>query len=673
MKAFNLLTKWIILLLLILSVISISSAQPLLLDAGAHPKFQHQLPIPAVMQPITTGGNYYEASMSQFQQFLGLYDSYGNQLMTTVWGYNGYYPGPTIEATVNQPITVKWMNNLTDGAGNPLPHLLPVDTTLHWAHPHSWPYGGVPTVTHLHGGHTESASDGYPEAWFTPGFAETGPFFVKEDYYYANDQEAATLWYHDHALGITRLNVYAGLAGFYLLRSQLENNLNLPSGAYEILLVIQDRMFYADGSLYYPHELEYLEEEGIEPDDLDFEITALPEMFGDFILVNGMAWPYLEVEPRKYRLRFLNGSDSRFYNMSMQGVTFFVIGTDGGLLNAPVELNKLLIAPGERMDVIIDFSATNLLGKTLILKNDARSPYPFGTTVDPKTSGQIMAFKVTKPLTAPDLSQLPQLLRNTPIMPLGTTDKVRQLVLFEGTDEYGRLKPLLGTAEQGPLEFFAPLTENPQIGEVELWEIINTTPDAHPIHLHLVFFQVQNTQKFNRSKFIAGDPASIQPIGQPKAPAAEHSGWKDTYVVPPGEIARVKAMFDKEGLYVWHCHILSHEDHEMMRPFYVGNMMAKNMEETTEKLQPIEKEGVTIYPNPARDKAIISIVAASDKIHLTIHDLNGKIVADLTTTTITSGNEYLFEFDGSKLPGGTYIYSLMNGDHIKKGKIILIK
>jgi spore coat protein A len=234
-----------------------------------------------------------------------------------VWGYgtatqSPTYPGRTIETTVNTPITVRWTNNLLDDFGQPLPHLLPVDTSLHWAQPNNYPYSGVPVVTHLHGGHSESASDGLPEFWFTPGFAETGPQWVKETYSYENDQRAATLWYHDHALGITRLNVYAGMAGFYLLRDGQDtglpdNSLGLPAGKYEVPVVIQDRMFTEDGQLYYPSEPEV---EGAPAP------SVLPEFFGDHILVNGQAWPVLDVEPTVYRFRLLNGSDSRFYNFS---------------------------------------------------------------------------------------------------------------------------------------------------------------------------------------------------------------------------------------------------------------------------------------------------------------------------------------------------------------------
>lgn len=538
-----------------------------LLDPLLQPKFVNPLPIPSVMQPATPGGTHYNVSISQFDQHLGLVNPLtGTPLLTTVWGYNGTYPGATFETQSNVPITVNFTNDLLDSNGTPLPHLLPVDTSVHWAHVPNYPDSGVPVVAHLHGGHTESASDGLPEAWFTPNFTYTGPDWVKATYTYDNSQEAATLWYHDHALGITRLNVYAGLAGFYLLRDPWEASLNLPSGPYEIPIAIQDRMFTSDGQLYFPADPEV---PGA-PDP-----SVLPEFFGDTILVNGSAWPVLEVEPRKYRFRLLNGSDSRVYDMHLSsGQQFFQIGTDNGLLNAPVALDRLVLAPGERADVVVDFSDPALAGSTIVVRNVAKTPYPKGATVDPRTTGQLMAFKVTKPLAdGGDTSSLPGTLRPEPIAPLVQTGATRQLVLTEMEDHYGRLLPQLGTVADGSLMWDDPITENPQLGDVEVWEIYNTTMDTHPIHLHLVSFQILSRQKFTADQDpVTGALTNIRLLGQPTPPDANEAGWKDTVRMNPGEVTRIIARFDREGLYVWHCHILSHEDHEMMRPFYVGIM-----------------------------------------------------------------------------------------------------
>lgn len=536
-----------------------------LLDPLSQPRFVNEIGKPAIMQPTAPGGTHYEISVTQAQQQLGLFDPVsGAPLSTTVWGYNGSYPGATFQVEQGTPITVRWSNNLVDGSGEALPHLLPVDTSVHWAEPEGWPGSGVPLVTHLHGGHTESASDGLPEAWFTPGFEQTGPDFVKETYVYDNDQEAATLWYHDHALGITRLNVYAGLGGFYLLSNTWERSLNLPKGAYDVPLVVQDRMFTADGELFIPSEPEV--PGAPEP-------SVLPEFFGDFILVNGKAWPTMNVEPRKYRFRLLNGSDSRFYNFFLSsGQSFYQIGSDQGLLNKPVKLNRLTLGPGERADVIVDFST--MAGQTIVMRNNAKTPFPGGEAINPRTAGQIMAFKVGTSVTGTDSSVIPSVLRPAPISrpelaPTQTEPTRRQLLLFEGEDEYGRLLPLLGTVEDGALRWDDPITENPRLNDVEIWEIYNTTEDAHPIHLHLVNFQLLGRQKFRATQLENGALTDIRLIGGQKGPAANEAGLKDTVQMFPGQVTRIMMKFDRQGAYVWHCHILSHEDHEMMRPYEV--------------------------------------------------------------------------------------------------------
>jgi spore coat protein A len=566
-------------------------AEPALLDPVAHPKYVTPVPnaidpafrfapVGTVMGPMGPEP-YYEIGIYQFRQSLGLFDSMGTPLMTTVWGYGApgqppTYPGRSIEAHADQPINVLWTNDLVDEYGMPLPHFLPVDETIHWAMPMDPPYpaSGVPVVTHLHGGHTESASDGLPTGWFTPDFAQTGDTWVKPVLHYDNDQEAATLWYHDHALGITRLNVYAGLAGFYPLRDgydtgRRDNPLGLPAFPYEAALVIQDRMFTSDGELYYPS----MPEEPGQPDP-----SVLPEFFGDFILVNGQAWPVMDVEPRTYRLRWLNGSDSRFYNMWLApggmtpigfGPAFHQIGTDGGLLYAPVTLDQITIGPGERIDTIVDFAGFE--GETLILRNNARSPFPKGEPVDPRTSGQIMAFRVGTTVAEP-AGPIPATLRPMPIAPLVQTGETRRLVLFESEDEYGRLEPMLGTTRDGVFHFHEPITENPMMDDVEVWEIFNASEDAHPIHLHLVQFQVIDRQKYRARVGEEGALSGIRLIGRPRKPGPEEQGWKDTVKMFPGEVTRVIAKFDREGLYVWHCHILSHEDHDMMRPYCVGEM-----------------------------------------------------------------------------------------------------
>ena len=594
-----------------------------LLDPFTQPKFVNPVANPLdpsfIFTPESTGGSHYELGVRQTTQWLGLVDPVtGAPLQTTVWGYANVadplqgttYPGRTIVAQTDQPITVRWLNQLVDATGNPLSHLLPVDSTLHWADPLNaghvgGPYTGpVPIVTHLHGGHTRSDSDGLPDAWYTPdgNDSDTAPDYVGRLYNevltYDNDQEAATIWYHDHALGITRLNVYAGMAGFYIVRDAWDTGLpdnpaGLPYGQYEIPLVIQDRMFTADGQLFYPSEGEsshgMLTGTPTEPEPT-MEIpnpTVLPEFFGDHILVNGTAWPFASVEPRQYRLRLLNGSDSRFYNLRLNkgtsthlaGPQIAQIGSDGGLLNQPVYLDQLTLAPGERADVIIDFSG--FAGQNLTLRNNAKSPFPNGGTVNPQTTGQIMQFRVGTTVTTPD-RPIPASLRPAPIQPLSTNLPARKLMLFEGMDHYGRLQPMLGTVNpgstlDGTLLWDDPVTENPLLNSTEVWEIYNSTADAHPIHLHLVQFQVLGRQRFGATviekememESTGGILTDIKLRGRQAPPELNERGWKDTVIMYPGQVTRIIARFDRTGEYVWHCHILSHEDHEMMRPFVV--------------------------------------------------------------------------------------------------------
>ncbi len=362
------------------------------LDPLTVQKFANALPIPGVFQPTTPGGNNYDIGVYQTQQNLLGTDTLGNTFPdTTVWGYvnndsNAHqpatYPGHSFEVQANQPIFVHWTNNLVDGSGNPLPHLLPVDTTVldptypKSSDPNNPLQAGVPIVTHVHGGHTEAASDGTPLQWFTPNPSGnplyTGADYVTNNFTYPNTQQAATIWYHDHAMGVTRLNVYAGLAGFYIIHDANENalvaNHILPEKPYDIPLAIQDRMFTVGGQLYYPAN-------PLTPQSPDPSVH--PEFFGDTILVNGKAWPFLNVEPRMYRFRIVNGSNSRFYDLFLDsGQPIMQIGTDDGLLAQPVALSHLTIAPGKRADVVIDFS--KLAGQTIILRNNAKGPFPHG-------------------------------------------------------------------------------------------------------------------------------------------------------------------------------------------------------------------------------------------------------------------------------------------------------
>jgi spore coat protein A len=531
--------------------------QVALLDVRRQRQFVNRLPRPARAVP-SAGTAHYEIAVRQFRSWVGLVDPRtGRPLETPLWGYDARYPGPTFEVRRGEPVTVRWTNALAAN-GRTLPHLLPVDRSIHIAHTRAGPPDGAPLVTHLHGGHSEAESDGDPEAWFTPGFSERGPAFSKEIYRYDNDQEAATLWYHDHALGLTRLNVGAGLAGFYLVRDGNEDRLGLPSGAHEIPLLIQDRTFTARGELFVAS---HPDRKGV-PDP-----SIQPEELGAAILVNGMVWPFEEVEPRRYRLRFLNGSDSRFLALAFDPhLPFHLIGTDAGFLESPTVLDRLVLAPAERADVVVDFSGAR--GRTVRLLNSAPAPFPGGDPPDPRTVARVMAFRVGA-AAAKDQSRIPDRLRAEPLRDLRPTAPIRELALFEGKDEFGRPKPLLGTLRDGVKTWHDPITEDPVLGAVEAWDIYNSTVDSHPIHLHLVHFRVVGHRSF------AGDPApdgalrTVRWVGEDRPPGADERGPKDTVRVPPRTRTRIVAGFDRPGRYVWHCHILSHEDHEMMRPFVV--------------------------------------------------------------------------------------------------------
>jgi spore coat protein A len=363
--------------------------------------------------------------------------------------------------------------------------------------------------------------------------------------------------------------VYAGLAGFFLIRDEVDtglagNDANLPVWPYEQLLAIQDRMFTAEGRLYYPSE----------PSKGAPDPSVQPEFFGDVLLVNGVAWPYLDVERRKYRLRLLNGSDSRFYSMQFNRrggppLTKWVIGTDGGLLEKAVEVKgALVLAPGERLDVVVDFAEV-AVGTQVVLTNAAPTPFPLGAPVAPPAD-RIMAFNVTEEAPAGLVDPLPGPFRSAPFSVPGTPAVTRPLLLFEGSDEYGRIFAQLGTPDTGGLDWDDPVTETVANGAVEVWEVYNTTPDAHPIHLHLPQFEVLDRAPFKATQDKKTGAIRNVRVGERVSAPAWEKGPKDTAQMFPGEVTRIKALFDRPGEYVWHCHILSHEDHEMMRRYVIA-------------------------------------------------------------------------------------------------------
>jgi spore coat protein A len=467
---------------------------------------------------------------------------------TRLWGYEGQYPGPIIEAFRGRPVEVRWENHL------PSQHIFNVDPHIHGAMP---PTPAVRTVPHLHGARTESVSDGLPEKWFLPGSGVS--------YIYPNSQPAATLWYHDHAVGITRLNVYAGLSGFYLLRDDEEHSMGLPSSNYEVPLVLQDRTLDDAGQLVYSPT----HEDGAK---LPPGVWG-PEFFGELPVVNGAIYPFLQVEPRRYRLRLLNGANSRFLNLYFNLaksptdipslIQFQQIGTDGGFLPTPVQLNKLLLGPAERADLIIDF--TGFEGKTVTLSNSAAAPFP-GWEMMVKHHPQLyewMQFRVNLPLSGD--ASAPKAATQVSFSRLDTKASVitRDFVLSEQLDPQGRS---LGVRINNK-GYDDPVTEIVKLGSIEKWRFINTTDDAHPMHLHLVQFQIVERQGFNPLSLQNG---VLQLIGTPRPPAANEAGWKDTAIINPRDVLTIIARFEGfTGRYVFHCHMLEHEDNDMMRPYEV--------------------------------------------------------------------------------------------------------
>ncbi|HSM93005.1 MAG TPA: multicopper oxidase domain-containing protein [Anaeromyxobacteraceae bacterium] len=557
---------------------------------------------------------------------------------------------------------------------------------------------GIPAVPHLHGGEVPPVLDGGPDAWFTsdglikghdfysnPNFAAAANEAV---YSYPNSQGAAPLWFHDHVLGATRLNVYAGIAGVYYLLDPAQEawftGIKMRPVQEVVPLVLQDRMFDTNGQLYFPNDTSGGVLSALNPQHPYW----VPEFIGDTIVVNGKVWPYLQVEPRRYRFLFLNGSNARTYEMFLisaangkAGPTMWVIGNDGGFLDAPAPMARLVVMPGERYEVIVDF--TKVAGQTLILRNTAKAPYPGGAAPQGTTTGRILQFRVSATPVA-DTTYDPAsgiALRPAPILRLtnpatGTLaagvalSKTRQLTLNEvPLAPQTAIDPVTGLTTAypgGPEEIllnntrwsgdtkrtygdFQPVTVNgitegvsemPIEGTTELWEIVNTTMDSHPIHTHLATFQIMNRQSFDTKAFFAayslafpgnGTPACPAKVfcsgfGPPLAygpsvasggkyggnpdvlpflrngtipPAPGEVGWKDTLQVPPGMVTRLVVRwapqdaalalkttgypfspndgYDPATLvangnlanthgYVWHCHILDHEDNEMMRP-----------------------------------------------------------------------------------------------------------
>ncbi len=486
---------------------------PPLIDPAKLAPFVDALPIPAIAKPIRAGAASYRIPIRELTQKV-----HRDVPETRFWGYGNSVPGPTIEARSGVPVTIEWPNQL------PPKHFLPIDHNIMGAE------AGKPesrTVVHVHGAKAPPQSDGYPEDWYAPGNSRT--------YTYPNHQEAAMLWYHDHAMGINRLNICAGMAGIYIVRDSVEDSLHLPQGGFEIPLVLMDRQITKEGQIYYPHS----------------QVAGAPwvaEYYGDLTLMNGKLLPYLDVQPRKYRFRILNASNARFYFLTLEGgYPVHQIGTDQGLLSSPVDVTRISIAPGERADIVIDFHEA--AGRNLMLKN---------------LEVTLMQFRVAAAKSSDD-SSLPKTLRTVTPMLESSAVRTRRLTLQEYDNVLAQ--PMIHTLDGK--RWHDPVSEKPVLNTTEIWEFLNLTDDTHPIHLHLVRFQILDRRPLNIDDYLYNDKKVVYLAG-PTPPEASEAGWKDTVRVPPGSSTRIIVNFEGyAGRYVWHCHILEHEDNEMMRPFEV--------------------------------------------------------------------------------------------------------
>jgi spore coat protein A len=482
------------------------------LSPAALTKYVDPLPVPEKAQPLRKGR--YRVVMREFQA--KIHRDLGH---TTFWGYDGMSPGPTFEARSGEAISVEWVNIL------PTKHLLPVDHAMHGA---GIDIPEVRTVVHLHGGRVPAESDGNPEAWIVPGQSKTCS--------YPNRQEAAGLFYHDHAMGITRLNAVAGLFGHYLIRDAFEDSLYLPGGTYEIPICIYDRLFQLNGQLQYPK-------------------TWTADYDGNAILLNGKLFPFLAAEPRAYRFRIVNCSNGGFFTLSFStdqltlvpgSEPFQMIGSDQGFLATPLTMKSVALTPAERADIVMDFSA--YAGKTVYLKS---STFP------------IMQIRVSADKSDATVS-LPVKLRSIERTRESAVTKTRELTLVDYKDARGRpTHMLLNGAHYG-----MPVTESPSLNSIEIWTLVNLTDDTHPIHLHLVRFQILDRRRFDFEVY--QETGKLVYTGPAIPPEAHEAGWKDTVRADVLMVTRIIVKFEGyKGRYVWHCHVLEHEDNEMMRPYEV--------------------------------------------------------------------------------------------------------
>ncbi|KZV19530.1 hypothetical protein F511_06392 [Dorcoceras hygrometricum] len=464
-------------------------------------------------------------------------------------------PGPTIETLQGIHTYITWRNYL------PSKHILPWDPTIPTAMPHS--STGIPTVVHLHGGIDEPQSDGHANAWFTAGFRDRGPSWTKEKYHYDNMQHPGTLWYHDHAMGLTRVNILAGLFGAYIIRQpSVELTLQMPyEEEFDRPLLMFDRNFNKDGSIF-------MNSTGNNP---SIHPQWRPEYFADVIIVNGKAWPYMIVRRRRYRFRIINTSNARFFSFYFDnGLEFIHIGSDSAYNNKPIRLNKILLAPSEIAVVLIDFTESNSSSATLC--NDAPYPFPSGDQVN-KRNSKIMKFIITAGHER-DTTRLPTTLIKYPPPNPTSASITRYIVMYEYTSNTDEPTHMYINAKP----FEAPVTETPKVGATEIWTVINLTEDTHPLHIHLglilalnqtkvvgvdefksCMMELNDATKCKVDKYVRGETIQVP---------AHEKGWKNVYKMMPGCETTILVRFSyihsnesypfdatAEPGYIYHCHV----------------------------------------------------------------------------------------------------------------------
>jgi spore coat protein A len=485
-----------------------------MLHALELPAFVDPLPVAETLRPALHKGQHaLDLSMREIHAKV-----HRDVPPTRMWSYGPTALAPVIEARSHEALQVRWANNL------PTQHFLPIDHSLHGC---GRDVPDVRAIAHVHGARVPPQDDGHPEDWFVPGKSRTCLYPLQQD--------ATALWYHDHAMGLNRLNTYAGLFGMILVRDKVEDALSLPAGKYEVPLTLYDRNFTADGQLFYATSG-------------DPEHPWVSEFTGDGILINGKIRPFFEVEPRLYRFRALNVANSRFFTLSLSnGQNMTQIGCDQGLLAGPVEMSRLTLAPAERADILIDFTRT--AGQNVHLRTGALD---------------ILQFRVATQSSSQQSYSVPKVLRSIERAPAASAVKTRIITLNEYQDGIGNSMVMLLNRKH----WHEPVTERPRINTTEIWEFVNETEDTHPMHLHLVRFQILNRQPYDAFEYLKTKRFSF--LSAPIRPEPHELGWKDVVQCPPGLITRIVVRFEGyTGNYLYHCHVLEHEANDMMRPFEV--------------------------------------------------------------------------------------------------------